>query len=268
IDRADRFGLADLYQLRGRVGRHHRQAYCYILLPRHVQLVAAARKRISAIKQYSSLGSGYKIAMRDLEIRGAGNLLGTEQSGHITAIGFELYCQLLKESISRLKGEPVKRPPQVILRLDFLLPGRAATPTDEPESFTAPPAPAPVAETLARIPADYITDTRLRVEAYRRIAQAAERAELTALRAELRDRFGPLPHAVRLLLGCAELKLSAAAAGFDAVETRADKLMLSARGQFFQSDGKFPRLRRPKPEGKLGEIRRFLNSLARQPVAK
>ena len=120
IDRADRFGLSDLYQLRGRVGRYKHQAYAYFLLPRHAGLLADARKRIGAIRQYSSLGSGFKIAMRDLEIRGAGNLLGPEQSGHITAVGFELYCQLLKQSISRLKGEKVKPRLNVQARFDFL----------------------------------------------------------------------------------------------------------------------------------------------------
>ena len=120
IDRADRFGLSDLYQLRGRVGRYKHQAYAYILLPRHMNLVQSARKRIGAIKQYSSLGSGFKIAMRDLEIRGAGNILGSEQSGHITAIGFDLYCQLLKESIARMKGEKPKQRTLVTLKLDFL----------------------------------------------------------------------------------------------------------------------------------------------------
>ncbi len=120
IDRADRFGLSDLYQLRGRVGRYKHQAYAYLLLPRHAGLLTDARKRISAIKQYSSLGSGFKLAMRDLEIRGAGNLLGAEQSGHITAVGFELYCQLLRKSVQGLKGE--KSPPrvEVQVRLDFL----------------------------------------------------------------------------------------------------------------------------------------------------
>ena len=108
IDRADRFGLSDLYQLRGRVGRYKHQAYAYLLLPRHAGLLSDARKRISALKQYSTLGSGFKIAMRDLEIRGAGNLLGAEQSGHITAVGFELYCQLLKQSVS-LKGKKTGR---------------------------------------------------------------------------------------------------------------------------------------------------------------
>src|SRR5687767_15634061 len=108
IDRADRFGLADLYQLRGRVGRAQHKAYAYLMLPPGLMTVGEARKRINAIKQYSSLGAGFKIAMRDLEIRGAGNLLGPQQSGHITAVGFDLYCQLLKQSVSSLKGEKVK----------------------------------------------------------------------------------------------------------------------------------------------------------------
>ena len=115
IDRADRFGLSDLYQLRGRVGRYKHQAYAYLLLPRHARLLTDVRKRISAIRQYSTLGSGFKIAMRDLEIRGAGNLLGAEQSGHITAVGFELYCQLLKQSVGvveRRKGETARRSPR------------------------------------------------------------------------------------------------------------------------------------------------------------
>src|SRR5213075_3255424 len=120
IDRADRFGLSDLYQLRGRVGRYKHQAFAYLLLPRNAGLLSDARKRISAIKQYSSLGSGFKIAMRDLEIRGAGNLLGPQQSGHITAVGFDLYCQLLKQSVSSLKGEKLPARINVQVRLDFL----------------------------------------------------------------------------------------------------------------------------------------------------
>jgi len=236
IDRADRFGLADLYQLRGRVGRYNRQAYAYILLPRHMQLIATARKRISAIKQYSSLGSGYKIAMRDLEIRGAGNLLGSEQSGHITAIGFELYCQLLKESVARLKGQKIKRPPQVTLRLDFLA-------------------------DAVRIPETYIADSRLRIETYRKIAQAAELADVKALRADLRDRFSKLPRAVEFLLGTAELKIIAGIANVDVIETRDDKIMLTSHGQLYQVSGKFPRLTKPRPEGKLKEIRKLLELL-------
>ena len=130
INRADRFGLSDLYQLRGRVGRYKHQAFAYLLLPRHATLLSDVRRRISAIKQYSSLGSGFRIAMRDLEIRGAGNLLGPEQSGHITAVGFELYCQLLKQSISALKGEKVKPQVEVQARLDFL----AMAPRRNPKS--------------------------------------------------------------------------------------------------------------------------------------
>ena len=120
IDRADRFGLSQLYQLRGRVGRYKHQAFAYLLLPRHARLLTDVRKRMSAIKQYAQLGSGFKIAMRDLEIRGAGNLLGAQQSGHITAVGFELYCTLLKQSVAALKGEKVKQRTNAALRLDFL----------------------------------------------------------------------------------------------------------------------------------------------------
>src|SRR5204863_2975021 len=120
IDRADRFGLADLYQLRGRVGRAEHKAYAYLLLPRELLPIGAARKRISAIKQYSSLGAGFRIAMRDLEIRGAGSILGTAQSGHIMAIGFDLYCQLLKQAVAQLKGRKFRPRLEVDLYLDFV----------------------------------------------------------------------------------------------------------------------------------------------------
>ena len=120
IDRADRFGLADLYQLRGRVGRAEHKAYAYLLLPRDMMSVGAARKRINAIKQYSSLGAGFRIAMRDLEIRGAGSILGTAQSGHIAAVGFDLYCQLLKQAVAQLKGEKARLRLEVDVRLDFV----------------------------------------------------------------------------------------------------------------------------------------------------
>ena len=110
IDRADRFGLSDLYQLRGRVGRYHRQAYAYLLLPPMGQLPANARQRLAAIRRYTHLGAGFKLAMRDLEIRGAGNILGVEQSGHIAAVGFELYCQLLKDAVDGLEKSQHERP--------------------------------------------------------------------------------------------------------------------------------------------------------------
>jgi len=241
IDRADRFGLADLYQLRGRVGRYKHQAYAYILIPRHMQLIQTARKRISAIKQYSSLGSGFKIAMRDLEIRGAGNILGAEQSGHITAIGFDLYCQLLKESVGRLKGEKPKRLAQVTMKLDFM--------TDES------------GETFARIPTSYIKDNRLRIQAYRKIAGVVELPEVEALRHEFRDRYGKLPREVRLLLQYAESKVLAAHAHVDVVETNEDKIQLSQRGVLFQIAGKFPRFTKERPEDKLTELKKLLESL-------
>ncbi|HXI85517.1 MAG TPA: transcription-repair coupling factor [Verrucomicrobiae bacterium] len=242
IDRADRFGLSDLYQLRGRVGRYKHQAYAYILLPRHLNLVQSARKRIGAIKQYSSLGSGFKIAMRDLEIRGAGNILGSEQSGHITAIGFDLYCQLLKESIARLKGEKPKHRTLVTLKLDFL--------NDES------------GEGLARIPSNYMTDSRLRIQAYRKIAQAAELATVKSLRREFRDRFGKIPRQLELLLQCAEVRIQASDTHVETVETREDKIMLTQRSTLLQIGGKFPRFVETKPEGKLAELKTLLYSLS------
>ena len=122
IDRADRFGLADLYQLRGRVGRAGEKAYAILLLPREMITQGDARKRIHAIKQYTALGSGFKIAMRDLEIRGAGNLLGTKQSGHIAQIGFDLYCQLLRQSVDRLKGKQDPSLQETTFKADFIIP--------------------------------------------------------------------------------------------------------------------------------------------------
>jgi transcription-repair coupling factor (superfamily II helicase) len=240
IDRADRFGLADLYQLRGRVGRYKHQAYAYILLPRHLQLVQTARKRISAIKEYSTLGSGFKIAMRDLEIRGAGNILGPEQSGHITAIGFDLYCQLLKESIGRLRGEKTKRSPLVVLKLDFL------SRDDD----------------LASVPTDYIEDQRLRIEVYRKIAACADMVDVESMRSELRDRFGPLPVPVEFLLKCAGIRILAAAVGIDTIETKDDKIMLSLRGDLHQVDGRFPRFTRKKTGDKLIELEKMLAAMA------
>ncbi|HVV00404.1 MAG TPA: transcription-repair coupling factor, partial [Verrucomicrobiae bacterium] len=215
IDRADRFGLSDLYQLRGRVGRYKHQAYAYLLLPRHGTLVADVRKRISAIKQYSTLGSGFKIAMRDLEIRGAGNLLGAEQSGHITAVGFELYCQLLKLSVASLKGEKIKPRIETELRLDFL--------SLNPAQESAGGAGASVSNTAAFIPFKYIADSRQRIEIYRKIAQMTDRTSLHDLEKELKDRFGPVPPSLRLLLNAAELKSIAAGKNISSIEVKEDR---------------------------------------------
>ena len=233
IDRADRFGLSELYQLRGRVGRYKHQAYAYLLLPRHARLLTDVRKRISAMKQYSTLGSGFKIAMRDLEIRGAGNLLGAEQSGHITAVGFELYCQLLKQSVSSLKGEKVKPRVEVRVALDFL-----ADTTSLPES--------------------YIPEPHHRIEIYRKVAQATEKPLLEALQKELRDRFGPLPAAVELLLAVGELKILASEKGVTNIEVESDKLKVTRHNDYITFGGKFPRLSKKDAKGRLKEIKRLL----------
>ncbi len=280
IDRADRFGLSELYQLRGRVGRYKHQAYAYLLIPRHAQLLSEARKRIAAIRQYSSLGSGFKIAMRDLEIRGAGNLLGAQQSGHITAVGFELYCQLLRQSVSALKGEKVQPRVDVLVRFDFLPlnPADEARPrsverkrTGDPrppgdargrnggDSKAAPPA---IEKAFAGLPASYVPDARQRVDLHRRLAQVFEPTQIRRFKEELRDRFGPPPVAVELLILIAELRLLAAGVGVTAVETREDKLMLTRGGHWVQVGGRFPRLTKREPKSRLLEIRRFLTSLA------
>lgn len=258
IDRADRFGLSDLYQLRGRVGRYKHQAYAYLLLPRHARLLTDVRKRMSAIRQYSTLGSGFKIAMRDLEIRGAGNLLGAQQSGHITAVGFDLYCQLLKQSVAGLKGEKVKPRVDVQVRLDFLAlsPGREL-PSDDDLATPLVEAPGEA----AYIPFRYIADARQRIEVYRKLAQADEKAALTTLEHELRDRFGPLPKPVVLLLQVADLKLLAAGKHVTAIEVKDAKLMLTRHQDYIMIGGKFPRLARKETEARLKEIRKVLLAL-------
>src|SRR6185295_1835170 len=195
IDRADRFGLADLYQLRGRVGRAEHKAYAYLMLPREMMSVGAARKRINAIKQYSSLGAGFRIAMRDLEIRDAGSILGTAQSGHIVAVGFDLYCQLLKQAVTQLKGEKPRLRLDVDLQLDFVA-------TNEAEFVHGD------ARVSAFLPRSYINDTSLRIQAYRRIAEITTAEQLNRLVKEWRDRFGAFPKAVENLITLAQIKLA------------------------------------------------------------
>jgi len=267
IDRADRFGLSDLYQLRGRVGRYKHQAYAYLLIPRHAGLLADARKRISAVKQFSSPGSGFKIALRDLEIRGAGNLLGPEQSGHITAVGFELYCQLLKQSVAALKGETLKVRVDVSVRLDFLdlsppppklkaKEGKAeGAGLEGPEGRVAEP------RAFAALPLEYVEEPQQRLEIYRRLAEAADQTGLDGIEKELRDRFGPLPPPVKLLMQVSALRLLAGERGVTAIETRADQLRLTRRGDFLMPGGKFPRLTKKAPTARLKEIRRVLQAM-------
>jgi len=294
IDRADRFGLSELYQLRGRVGRYKHQAYCYLMLPRHAQLLTEARKRMSAIKQYSALGSGFKIAMRDLEIRGAGNLLGSQQSGHITAVGFDLYCQLLKQSIASLKGEGVARRAEVRMRLDFLAmnPGeetpaeraavprarRSALPADievprdgvatyvedefSPSHAVEEKPAVPMSRAPAYLPHDYLREPAQRLEIYRKLAQASQPSELEAVGSELRDRFGPPPPAVELLLGVHSLRLLAASRGITSVEVIEGKVKLTRNRDLITVGGQFPRLGRREARARLNELRKLIESLA------
>ena len=252
IDRADRFGLADLYQLRGRVGRAQHKAYAYLFLPRHMMTVGDAKKRVSAIKQYSQLGAGFKIAMRDLEIRGAGNLLGTAQSGHITAVGFDLYCQLLKTAVARMKGEKTGRLVETKLQLDFIVwsENDAAENGGKPGAF---------------LPRSYLPESRWRMDGYRRIAEANSTDDLEKLRNEWRDRYGPWPLSVERLLLATEIKIAAAALRIRVVETQDDKLMFQQGQDYIMVSGKFPRLTTHDAISKLKEIISWIVSLRNSP---
>ncbi len=193
INDADRFGLADLHQLRGRVGRSSHRAYCYMLLPVDRPVRDVAQKRLRAIEQYSMLGAGFKIAMRDLEIRGAGNILGAEQSGHIAAVGYDMYCQLLEGAVHELKnGRPPDRPSAT--KIDIGLTGI--------------------------LPKAYIPSDQRRLEAYRRLATAANTEQLEAVREDLVEAYGPIPPQAERLLDLAELRISAAALGVNTLTVR------------------------------------------------
>lgn len=249
IDRADRFGLADLYQLRGRVGRADHQAYALLLLPEDMVTEGDARKRINAIKQYSSLGAGFRIAMRDLEIRGAGNLLGTRQSGHIAAIGFDLYCQLLKQSVGKMKGESQLSRIEVSFHIDFIC-------TSEAQYLQAPKNSLP-----AYIPAGYMPDSQLRISAYRQLTELTKLSEHEHLIKNWQDRFGSMPPAILYLLTCSELRLRAALFGISALEIRDNKLMLSKKGGFLQVKGRFPRLKGKNQAKRLENALELIKSL-------
>jgi transcription-repair coupling factor (superfamily II helicase) len=263
IDRADRFGLADLYQLRGRVGRGRLKAYAYLMLPRDLMMVGEARRRVQAIRQYSQLGAGFRIAMRDLEIRGAGNLLGTAQSGQIAAVGFDLYCRMLRQAVERMKGDPGDATgspdqPQAVLRLDFvaLSPEELSAPRKGDEGTSTD-------RCGAFIPPGYLPEPKLRIEAHRALASAPDSAAIDSLSSTWRDRFGPLPPEVRHLLSLERLRRVSAAKGITKVETRGERLMLTRRGDFLLLGHRFPRLTASKPASKLCEILRFLEALNR-----
>lgn len=205
--------------------------------------VGVARKRINAIKQYSSLGAGFRIAMRDLEIRGAGSIVGTAQSGHIMAIGFDLYCQLLKQTVAQLKGRKFQPRLEVEVRFDFVATSEAEFIQRGPEQAVP-----------AFVPSSYIDGTALRIKAYRQLAEITTGEQLEQSQRDWRDRFGKFPPAVDNLFLFTKIKLAAATAGIIRAEVRQRKLMLTRRGDFILVDGKFPRLVAAKIEQHLGEI--------------
>lgn len=189
INQAQHYGLADLHQLRGRVGRYKYRAYCYLLLDESKPVTSQAARRLKAVEEYSELGAGFKIAMRDLEIRGAGNILGTEQSGHITTVGYELYCQLLENAVRRLQGLPQRESPHVNVDLPL----------------------------EAYLPNSFVPPGRQKIDVYRKISATQTREELHEAASELRDRFGPIPDVAANLLLLRELQLLAFPWGIDAV---------------------------------------------------
>jgi transcription-repair coupling factor (superfamily II helicase) len=203
INRADRFGLADLYQLRGRVGRSNQRAYAYLLVPPAAQLSATARQRLAALKEFSELGAGFRIAALDLELRGAGNLLGREQHGAVNAVGFDLYCQMLERAVAEGKGEPVRPALRTALNLGLDI----------------------------RIPPDYIPGEGARLRTYKRIAGVETEDQREQVRQELEDRFGPPPRAVENLLDYALLKALAEKLLVASIERRQSRLAIKFHGE-------------------------------------
>src|SRR5580658_1161970 len=213
INRADRFGLSELYQLRGRVGRSNRRAYAYLLIPADIELTPIARRRLAALKEFSDLGAGFKIAALDLELRGAGNLLGGEQSGHIEAIGFELYTQMLDRAVREMKGESGPEEAETQLNLGLNI----------------------------RIPVNYIPEENQRLRMYKRVAAVETEQQLSDVGAELEDRYGEPPAPVRNLLDYASLKLLAVRVGVNAIERKRDLVTIKFRQNAVIDQGKLAR---------------------------
>jgi transcription-repair coupling factor (superfamily II helicase) len=254
INRAERLGLSELYQLRGRVGRSNRRAYAYLLIPAEIELTPIARRRLAALKEFSDLGAGFKIAALDLELRGAGNLLGGEQSGHIEAVGFDLYTQMLEEAVREMKGETE---PQATAQLNLGL--------------------------NIRIPAEYIAEENQRLRMYKRIAGVETERQLADVAAELSDRYGAPPIAVQQLLRYATLRMKAVDAGVLSIERKRDLVSIkfrqdapidplklatfvsSHRGSQFLPDGTLKFMaRNAAPQDLLDQLDRLLQTLAEQ----
>jgi transcription-repair coupling factor (superfamily II helicase) len=259
INRAERHGLSELYQLRGRVGRSNRRAYAYLLIPPENQLTEIARRRLAALKEFSDLGAGFKIAALDLELRGAGNMLGGEQSGHIEAVGFELYTTMLEAAVKELKGEGEEDRPATQLNLGIAL----------------------------RIDESYVAEENQRLRLYKKIAGATSEAAISEIRAEMEDRYGALPDATVYLLEAAHLRLESERMGVAQIDRKRGELQIrftenaavdpthlmklvarnAKRGAQFTPQGllKLP-LKATRPDEVLLEIRELLADLAPAPV--
>jgi transcription-repair coupling factor (superfamily II helicase) len=255
INRAERHGLSELYQLRGRVGRSNRRAYAYLLIPPENELTEIARRRLAALKEFSDLGAGFKIAALDLELRGAGNMLGGEQSGHIEAVGFELYTSMLEAAVKELKGEGSEERPATQLNLGITL----------------------------RIDESYVPEENQRLRLYKKIAGAASETAVQEIRAEMEDRYGKLPDATVYLLAAAELRLECERMGVAQIDRKRGELQIrftenaavdpahlmklvarnAKRGAQFTPQGvlKMP-LKSSRPDEVLLEIRELLAGLA------
>lgn len=226
IERADTFGLAELHQLRGRVGRWNRQAYAYLLLPPTGVMTSDARRRMAAIRRYTHLGSGFQLAIRDLEIRGAGNIIGAEQSGHVDAIGFHLYCQLLKEAANTLRGVRTPKLVECDLNFDFL-------------EFALKAKPPRIS---AGIPPSYIEDDRLRLAAYRKLAYLSDIESLDDYAVELVDKYGKLPLCVENFLKTVRLRILGSKAGFHSISCKDGKIFLERNNELYRQNGAIPKV--------------------------
>ncbi|MBQ7191237.1 MAG: transcription-repair coupling factor [Kiritimatiellae bacterium] len=247
VDRADRFGIADLYQLRGRVGRSSQKGFAWLLLPENGMLMEDARNRIQAVKRNSGLGAGFNLALRDLEIRGAGNLLGREQSGQIAAVGFGLYCQLLNRTIARLKGE---KPPLLVdvdVKLDFLEYSPGAVDL----------------RNSACVPYGYIEDEGARMTFHRRLAELSTEKDVKALKTEIADRYGKPPSAISRLFKLTELRILAAQKGIARIVCENGTVCLYPRSRPqtpLQFHNHLPRLTGKTVEEKLAVLTRLVQS--------
>jgi transcription-repair coupling factor (superfamily II helicase) len=250
IENAERYGLSELYQLRGRVGRSNRRAYAYLMVPADTQLSEVARKRLAALKEFSDLGAGFKIAALDLELRGAGNLLGGEQHGHIEAVGYDTYVRLLEESVRELKGEEVPLEIHSTLNLGLEI----------------------------RIPTSYISDEAQRLRSYKRVADVHDDEQAIKVVEELADRYGPTPEEVRNLVKFALLKSFCERAGVESVDRRQGianikfhqqskvnplklmELVRNTQGAQFTPAGvlKLPLAPHPDPAGLLDDLKKAI----------